>query len=244
MGSLKIVKKGTRSLIGFYIKPPEECEVGTIIQGLRKCFRELSEEWTSHSINSFSIPKLREVEESARDSVVDLLRQLFHDQPIRITICSGVVEKPVRSKRHALISEAHTSAIGGHTGITLTCNRLRIRYHWENMKDEVQLFVQQCLQCKLKKLTRTRARQPMMITDNPGAAFEKVALYIVGPFPTTENGNKWILTMQCLLTKFCIGVPLMDSTAAVPDAFLKRLICIHGAPKVVPTREPTFCLLL
>lgn len=99
------------------------------------------------------------------------------------------------------------------------------------------------LQCKLKKLTRVKTKQPMTITDTPGAGFEKVALDLVGPFPTTEVGNKWILTMQCLLTKFCIGAPLPDATVAtVANAFLKRLICVHGTPKVVLTDQGTnFC---
>lgn len=124
-------------------------------------------------------------------------------------------------------------------GVTKTYHRLRSRYYWENMKEEVQTFIQHCLS-ELRKLTRVKLRQPMAITDTPGTAFEKVALDLVGPFPVTEEGNKWILTMKCLLTKFCIGVPLRDATApSVADAFLKRWVCVYGASKSVLTDQGT-----
>lgn len=52
------------------------------------------------------------------------------------------------------------------------------------------------------KLVRKKGRQPMILTDTPGKAFDKVALDIVRPFKTTARGNTYVLTMQDLLTKF------------------------------------------
>jgi len=107
-----------------------------------------------------------------------------------------------------IIGEIHCSPTGGHRGVTKTYHRIKNNYYWENLKSDVQRYIQQCLQCQLKKLVRVKTKQPMVITDTPGSSFDKVAMDIVRPLPKTERGNEYILTLQDQLTKFCIGVPL------------------------------------
>lgn len=41
----------------------------------------------------------------------------------------------------------------------------------------------------------------MIITDTSEQSFQKIALDIVGPLTLTEQGNKYILTIQDNLTK-------------------------------------------
>lgn len=62
------------------------------------------------------------------------------------------------------------------------------------MKGDIQEFIRHCLNCQLKKLVRIKTRQPMVITDTPETAFDKIAMDVVGPLPKTENGNQYILT--------------------------------------------------
>ena len=47
------------------------------------------------------------------------------------------------------------------------------------MKLDIQSFFRQCLQCQLKKCVRIRTKQPMVITDTSGTAFDKIAMDIV-----------------------------------------------------------------
>ena len=69
------------------------------------------------------------------------------------------------------------------------------------MINDVQNYIDQCLQCKLKKLTHYKTKQRMILTDTPGNAFDKLAVDITGPFSIKEAGNKYILTFQDFLTK-------------------------------------------
>jgi len=88
----------------------------------------------------------------------------------------------------------------------------------------------------LKKLTRVKTKQSMIIIDTPGSAFDKVSLDIMGPLPITLRGNMYILTMQDLLTKYSIAVPLQEANSlTIVNAFVKNFICIYGAPKVILT---------
>ena len=78
----------------------------------------------------------------------------------------------------------------------------------------------------------------MVITDTPGTVFDKIALDVVGPLPKTKNGYEYILTMQDQLPKFCLAFPLKDTLATtIADVFVKKFICLFGAPRVVLTDQ-------
>jgi len=51
----------------------------------------------------------------------------------------------------------------------------------------------------------------MIITDTPEAAFNKISMDIMGSLPITNNGNMYILTIQDLLTKYVVAIPLATS---------------------------------
>ncbi|XP_058810130.1 uncharacterized protein LOC131675239 [Phymastichus coffea] len=68
----------------------------------------------------------------------------------------------------------------------------------------------------------------MVVTDSP---FFKTAMDIVGLMPTVKLNNRYCLTFQCMFTRFAIGIPIPDQTAiTIADAFIKRVVCLFGAP--------------
>ena len=112
------------------------------------------------------------------------------DSTIKKIICNGITQYPTKEQRNQLIEEVHSSAIGGHKGVTKTYNRIRQRYYWESMKLDIQKYIQLCLQCQLKKLVRVKTKNPIIITDTPGTAFEKISMDSVGKLPTTSSQNQ------------------------------------------------------
>jgi len=134
--------------------------------------------------------------------------------------------------RIQIITENHASAIGDHKGVTKTYRRIRHNYFWPGMKLEIQKYIQECRNCQLKKLTRTKTRQPMILTDTPGIAFDKISMDIVGPLPITEDGHSYILTIQDLLTKYLVAIPLKQATSAeIAEALVEKFINLYTAPK-------------
>ena len=82
--------------------------------------------------------------------------------------------------------------------------------------------------------TRLKTRQSMVLTDTPGRAFDKVSLDIVGPLPTTLSGRSYILTIQDLLTKYALAIPISQPTARdTADAFVKTFICIFVSKAIL-----------
>ena len=118
------------------------------------------------------------------------------------------MQYPTNEQRTHLIEEGHSSALGGHKGVTKTYSRIRQKSFWENMKVDIQKDIPGCLQCQLKKLVRVKTKNPMVITDTPTTAFEEISMDIVGTLPETESGNLYILTIQDNLTKYSLAIPL------------------------------------
>lgn len=173
----------------------------------------------------------------------ELISREFKGTDVRITVCTNEIEIPPEHLRSELIKEYHSSSIGGHKGITKTYNRLKTRYTWPGMKRQIEAFINKCQNCQLKKLVRRKVRQPMILTDTPDAAFDKISIDIMGPLPTTRNGHSYILTVQDLLTKYSLAIPLKNAGAIdVADAMVNEYICIYGAPKALLTDQGTHFL--
>ena len=139
------------------------------------------------------------------------IKLVFSQLLIKIIICKNSLKYVPEEKRGQIFYELHKSPISGHRGVSKTYNRIKQDYFWENLKEDIQRRIQQCLNCQLKKLTRLKTKQPMMITETLGTVFDKIAMDIVDPLQKTKNNFEYILTMQNQLSKFCLAVPLRNT---------------------------------
>ena len=78
----------------------------------------------------------------------------------------------------------------------------------------------------------------MRITTTPSEAIEILEMDIVGPLPVTIAGNKYILTLQCNLTKYSDALPISDMTAEmVATALVHDFITRFGCPEAIKTDQ-------
>lgn len=128
------------------------------------------------------------------------------------------------------MTETH---LASHPGISRMTNLLKNLYYWEGMCKDVENFVRRCESCQRNKISRT-TRTPMRITTTAMKPFEKVFIDIVGPLPPTNRYNKYILTIQDDLTKFCDGIAIPNQeTETVARAFVENFVCKHGIPETI-----------
>ncbi|KAL7287676.1 hypothetical protein TKK_0018073 [Trichogramma kaykai] len=241
-GDLKIstgdIAVNSKNYFALCIKDTNSISQEILIKHIETCFSSLKNKLTSLKASNFSIAKSKTIEDIEWSEILKIIRKIFHESSIKIIICSGKLIYVPYNERDLIFHECHNSAIGGHKGVSKTFHRIRRNYHWENLKTDIQRRIQQCIECQLKKLTRIKTKQPMCITDTPVTTFDKIALDIVGPLPPTKSGNAYILTMQDLLSKYCIAVPLAETTsAAIADAFIKRFVCTFGCPRIILTDQ-------
>jgi transposase InsO family protein len=207
-------------------------------QTLDNCLQSLVDVVTELGLPSISISKTDRFDDLPWRHVIKRIHEHLRNIHICVTVCENLIQSPTPQEREAIITENHSSALGGHKGVTKTYNRMRVNYYWNTMKRDIQEFIRKCRKCQIKKLTRVKTKQPMVITDTPGTAFDKISLDIMGPLPLTNRGNKYLLTIQDLLTKYSLAVPLREtSSLAIADAFLKNFICVYGAPRSILTDQ-------
>ena len=135
-----------------------------------------------------------------------------------------------------IIFENHDSLIGGHKGITKAYRRIRERYTWPGLRNDVHNYIRNCRSCLENKFVQARTHEPMVITDIPLGVFDKVSLDTVGRLSTTPSGNRYILTMQNNFSKLCIAVPIPDlKIETVAHAIARHLIAQYGTPRCILT---------
>jgi transposase InsO family protein len=82
------------------------------------------------------------------------------------------------------------------------------------------------------------------ITEAIQATFpnETVAIDILGPFPKSEAGNIWVLTMIDTFTRWPVATPIKDkSSASIATAIYNNWICEKSVPlKVISDRAREF----
>lgn len=134
-----------------------------------------------------------------------------------------------------ILKEVHDSKIGGHRGINATIEAAREITTWPNMKDFITDYIKKCEKCQYNK-SNFIPKMIMKITDTPMKPLEKICLDLCGPFEISETGNKYLLTIQCLFSKFttAIGIPNGESETIAKN-LLHHFIFKFGIPDVILT---------
>jgi transposase InsO family protein len=143
-----------------------------------------------------------------------------------------------RTERQRLMYQYHDAA--AHHGIIHVYNTLREKVWWPRMLSDIVNYVRKCNECQRSKSERNvYLPRPMSVPTGP---WTHVAIDHIGPFPTTNNGNKYILVIVDRFTKYAEAVPCEDDAAHTTARILvDHIICRHGFPTVLLSdRGPGF----
>jgi len=104
-----------------------------------------------------------------------------------------VVPKSMQSK----VLLTHNIPSAAHPGWRNTLKKTQTNFYWPKMKDNSQAFCLRCDACASRKPSRASNRAPLG-QQICGGPMERVSIDILGPLPTTENGNRYVLVMMNL----------------------------------------------
>ena len=136
-----------------------------------------------------------------------------------------------RARRRDLVEEIHGGMTSGHLGEKKTLSRLRQRFYWIGMRQDVQEWCRTCGTCCARNgpLRKTRARLQLY---QSGAPMERVAVDIAGPFPITPQGNRFICVVMDYFTKWPEAYALPDHEATtVASALVDNFFTRFGVPQ-------------
>ena len=141
-----------------------------------------------------------------------------------------------------IVEELHSGFGSGHHSADKTLQRARERYYWPGMSSDVKLAVRLCKICD-QSSNPNPAPKAELIPIECGGHFEIVSMDIVGgqnSLPQTTRGNKYILTIIDLFTKWAEAIPLADQKATtIAKAVVDNWICRHGVPYQILTDQGT-----
>lgn len=96
------------------------------------------------------------------------------------------------------------------------------------MTRDVKKYVKKCEQC-IKNKTYAKPKERLVITETPEKTFKNVQIDTIGPLPKSNNGNEYIVTIICDLSKFLIAVAIPDKSAkTVARAIVEHCILLYG----------------
>ena len=128
--------------------------------------------------------------------------------PVVMTVLTASKEK-----QQKILKEMHECPIGGHQVVQRTYEKLKLYVTWPGMCRDVEEYIRKCDICQKNKFTRPYINDPFQETITQYQPWDKLYLDIVGPFPMTDEGYRYIFTCQDNLRKYLIPVPMMTQIA-------------------------------
>lgn len=139
---------------------------------------------------------------------------------------------------HAL----HDSAIGGHSGFSVTYQRIKRAFAWPQMKQGIKDFVAGCTICQQAKAERVKypgLLAPLAVHQH---AWQTVSIDFIEGLPRS-SGFDCILVVVDKFSRYAHFVPLAHpfSAAGVASAYMNNVYKLHGMPhSIVSDRDRIF----
>ncbi|KAF5784342.1 putative nucleotidyltransferase, Ribonuclease H [Helianthus annuus] len=144
--------------------------------------------------------------------------------------------------RQELIKVCHATAMGGHSGVHATHQRLKGMFYWKGQVKQIKQFVRACSICQQAKhetVAYPGLIQPLPV---PTAVWSDISMDFITGLPKSQ-GKEVIFVVVDRLTKYAHFIALSHSfTAAnVAQAFLDNVYKLHGWPSsIVSDRDTIF----
>lgn len=144
-----------------------------------------------------------------------------------------------RSLIATVIKHYHDNTFMAHQGTKRTIAAIKLKYWWPTMSSDIQEYIGSCDKCAKRKIGKSQ-RAPLGDAVAADDFMDTVSLDIVGPLPTTESGNKYLLTFVDHFTRFCEAIPIPDQSAeTVAKEFVTKIIAQWGTPNRLLTDQGT-----
>ena len=136
--------------------------------------------------------------------------------------------------RIKILKFSHDIKASGHLGIRKTLSKIRQRYYWPGLQNDVRSYVSSCEACLKRKNPNKTLKAPMQI-NRSGYPMERIAIDILGPLPETEiNHNRYVLVIADYFTKWteCFAISNIEAST-VAKTLVEEIISRFGVPSVI-----------
>ncbi|MCH81104.1 hypothetical protein A2U01_0001883 [Trifolium medium] len=149
---------------------------------------------------------------------------------------------PASRFKQLLLREFHETLVGGHAGFSKTMKRLSENFYWDNMKQEAQAFIRQCVVCQQTKYSSQKPNGLLQPLPLPNHVWEDISMDFVTGLPP----SKGFTVIMVVVDRFSKGIhlgslPTGFTAYKVVELFVSMVCRLHGLPKsIVSDRDPIF----
>jgi hypothetical protein len=131
----------------------------------------------------------------------------------------------------------HNDPTAAHTSKEKMMEKLKKRFYWPQMFEDIRKYTQSCDECQRRgRTSRIEPLHPIPI----GQPFHRIGIDYVGPLPPSSKGNKYIIVAMDYLTKWPEAKPVRNADAKSTVKFIyEDIICRHGCPGEILTDRGT-----
>ena len=110
----------------------------------------------------------------------------------------------------ALLYMFYNDPTAGYFSIDIMFDKIKSRYYWPQMYENIQEYVKSCDSCQRRgKYRRNEPLHPIPVHS----PFYQIGIDFVGPLPRTKDGNKYIITVINYLMKWPEAKAILEATA-------------------------------
>ena len=115
-----------------------------------------------------------------------------------------------------------------HNGSARTYMIIRKNYYWKGLKPDVVKYVKRCTICRKHNSASPKYNKGTF--QAPGAPVDFISMDLIWEFhPPSSQGNRYALTVICMLSGWTWCIPIPDKTAPViVKAYLKHVHHVIG----------------
>lgn len=132
----------------------------------------------------------------------------------------------------------HDHSLAGHPGAEETARALQIHYYWPFVDRDVRRYVRQCYICAVSKRGPRQPNAPLR-PRQPERPWETVAVDVMGPYPSTRNGNRFIIVATDLFSRWVEATATQNTPSPIVVKFLDEIFARYGYPEHVLTDNGT-----
>jgi transposase InsO family protein len=140
------------------------------------------------------------------------------------------------------MSSLHDSAIGGHSGFSVTYRRIKALFSWPGMKNQIREFVGTCSICQQAKPDRSKYPGLLLPLPIPDHAWQVMTMDFIFGLPVSHKYN-CIMVVVDKFSRYAHFLALAHpfTSLTVAKLYLSAIYKLHGLPSsIVSDRDPIF----
>lgn len=149
----------------------------------------------------------------------------------RLRTSSEWKEVVPKQERSTVLSRLHDEPTAGHLGVQKTLYRVQEHYYWPKMRQDISKYVSHCRTCQQTKDGNLKPTGFMGGRRGVDVPWQMIAADLLGPFPRSSAGYKYLLVVTDVFTKYPLLYPIRAATSSIVAKHLETGFVHWGIPK-------------